>query len=103
MPQSRGSADARQELHDGVVERVRVLPQARVTTTHRRPLRSWYLLLKRARQADRDQDVLLAGEHQRGNADRADAVGRVMLLDRLQLREVGLERLVHRGHLGLEL
>ena len=45
--------------------------------------------LQLPRQAHRDEDVLLAGEHQRRDRDLAEPVGRVVRLDHRELGEVG--------------
>ena len=56
-----------------------------------------------ARQRDRDEDVFLAGQHQRRRPDLAQPVGRVVVLDHRELGQVGVHRLVHVPHRGLEL
>src|SRR5690242_15323736 len=54
-----------QEVDDGLVERVGVLPQARVPARRGGPLRPADGLVQAAGEAHRDEDVLLPGEHQR--------------------------------------
>ena len=109
--------DRLQKGRKGVVEAVRELPQARVPAAHRRPARAPDQLVQRPAQRDGDQNVLLAGQHQR----RREGLRRrrrrrrlrrervleplrgVKVLDHGQLGEVGrgrLRRVLH-GRLDL--
>ena len=79
------------EFEQRPVELRRVLPDAGVTALGRPPLRPRDPLVQALRQAQRDQDVLLAREHERRRRDLAQPIGAVVRADRAELREVGVE------------
>ena len=64
----------------------------------RLPLRAGDGLLQILRQPHWDQDVFFAGKHERGHLDPPDPAHGVVLLDDGELREIGVDRHVERGH-----
>src|SRR6185437_15045474 len=90
------------EVEVGPVELGRVLPDAAVTALGRGPLRARDALVDPARQRHRDEDVLLARQHEGRRGDLAEAARSVVPLDHRELGQVGVHRLVHISHRGLE-
>src|SRR5205823_159342 len=86
----------------GLVEFGRVLPDAAMTALGRGPLRARDALVDPPRQRDRDEDVLLPGHHEGRRGDLAEAADGVVALDHRELGEIGVDRLVHVPHRGLE-
>ena len=89
---SSSGVSGAEEVQECGVEVVRVLPDAAVAARDRgatwRPGPARQLV----RQRGGDEDVLLAGEHERRHGEGAEPVGRVVRLDDGELREVGRDR-----------
>src|SRR5689334_18837143 len=90
------------EVEVGPVELGRVLPDAAVTALGRCPLRARDALVDPARKRHRDEDVLLARQHEGRCGDLAEAARGVVPLDHRELGQVRGYRLIHVPHRGLE-
>src|SRR5262249_39936112 len=88
--EARGAsaAAATDELQHVLVVGLRKLPEEGVAARRGRPLGAGNGGMQGLRQLNRDQDVLRARQNHRRYLDLAEARGRVVHLDRVELRQV---------------
>src|ERR1700739_111102 len=91
------------KVEEGPVEFGRVLPDAAVTALGRGPFRAWDSLVDPPLKGDGEEDVLLTSQHQGWHVNATKPVDSVVILDDRELCQVGVHRLVHVPHRGLEL